>query len=120
MKTNLKPNTVIRCHSKAEQIAAAHMLAALNGNCKICEYMLEKPYEEFPFVCFGGDSIIGYPKKMNALDFNEITTEQKYREVILSDSYTAKVYADKVKVGCQTFAINKIREILKASEKLAK
>lgn len=121
MKTNLKPHTVVRCSNKAEQIAAAHMLAALNGNCEICEYMLQKSCNEFPFVGVNrsGDLIIGYGRKMSAIDFDQISIGESSEEVILNASYTAKVYADKVEVGCQTFPIDKIREIVKVSEKLA-
>lgn len=41
-----------------------------------------------------------------------------YKELKLNDQYTANVYKDKVEVGCQTFTINQVKEILKLSEDL--
>lgn len=42
-----------------------------------------------------------------------VKVEAPIPEVKLNDNYTAKIYKNKVEVGCQEFPISKIREILK-------
>ena len=52
--------------------------------------------------------------------FEFIATEHKpqSKELVLTDSYTAIIYKDKVVVGCQTIDIAKVKEIIKISEEL--
>ncbi len=42
-----------------------------------------------------------------------------YKEVTLNNTYNAKVYADKIEVGCQTFDINILEDLIKASKEIS-
>lgn len=47
-----------------------------------------------------------------------IVQKPRYKEVVLNDEYTAIVYKDEIKVGCQTIPIKKVKEILEANKDL--
>ena len=40
------------------------------------------------------------------------------KEVKLNDQYTARVFKDKIEVGCQEFSIENVKELIKTSESL--
>jgi hypothetical protein len=48
----------------------------------------------------------------------EVIVEPEYKEVDLNGSYTAKVYKDKIEVGCQTFNVSILEELIQAHKEL--
>jgi hypothetical protein len=52
------------------------------------------------------------------LPFYEWALQPVSNMVVLNDNYSAEVHKDKVVVGCQTFPIDKLKEIIKISENL--
>jgi hypothetical protein len=50
--------------------------------------------------------------------YKAVEVVQDFVDIVLNDQYSAKVYKDKVVVGCQTFTMDKVKEILDAGNKL--
>lgn len=53
-----------------------------------------------------------------AVPITMITVLPQVKELKLNDSYTAVIHKDRVEVGCQTFPIEQVEEILKLSKEL--
>lgn len=49
----------------------------------------------------------------------ELDKTPEYKEVKLNSSYTAKVYKDKIEVGCQTFPVSILKELTKALKEVS-
>lgn len=64
---------------------------------------------EFCVVCI--DGYVSIP-------FEKVTPEEEYKELKISDEYTAKVYEDKVEVGCQTIPLDTVKELIKLAESI--
>jgi len=65
-------------------------------------YVLDTDGAQYPVTC---EHITEYVKP-------------SYKEVVINKTYTAKVYADKIEVGCQTFPIAILSELLDLHKKL--
>jgi hypothetical protein len=48
---------------------------------------------------------------------SELSDSLSYKSVELNGQYTAKIYKDRVEVGCQSFPIEKIKDILREHRK---
>jgi hypothetical protein len=53
-----------------------------------------------------------------SLPLEKVVLDEEYEEVELNDTYTAKVYKDKIEVGCQTFPISILDALYDAHEKI--
>jgi hypothetical protein len=50
--------------------------------------------------------------------YKDVKVVEEFINVGLNEQYSARVYKDKVIVGCQTFTIDKVKDILDANKKL--
>lgn len=94
------------------------------------ETTAENYFKHFPVLVFrpegksiSANSYRRYPesKLLGSLaDVLAIVTEKKMIKVTLNDKHTAEVYKDKVVVGCQTFPITVIDNLVLAKNELTK
>lgn len=85
------------------------------------------PYDrEYPFLVWNMDKLSqtqqdtdGNWKKISIPDFKKLAIKHCAHVLLqLNEEYTAKIFKDKIVVGCQTFNINIIDELVKAKQKL--
>lgn len=79
-------------------------------------------WDDNSYIYLNGDEIldeVGDTYEID-IDFNEVWCEStvKFIEVELNDEYTAKVYKNKIEVGCQTIEADKVEELIKAFKKV--
>jgi hypothetical protein len=78
---------------------------------KICSNLVKDEIQNKGYAVVLSDDNFAHP-----VELVKLTTKSK--EVVLNDRYTAKVYTDKIKVGCQTFPISILDELIEARNSL--
>lgn len=116
----------IHVKNKTEKMAALFLLS------KAYNLRIDDIYDngimdmDYPYIKTTGTTISAdceRPSNMIVIEFNENLTCESIRNysrtVKLNDEYVAEVSKGYVKVGCQTFPIEKIQEILDVHSKLS-
>jgi hypothetical protein len=78
---------------------------------KICSILVQDEIQNKGYAVVVSDDILAYPVEL-------VKLTAKSKEVVLNESYTAKVYSDKIEVGCQTFPISILDELIEARNSL--
>lgn len=125
---NKYSNIRIKINNQAEKLAALYFLAAKSG-CKISDIVLKNTLAnnslvmQHPYVYISGEIVtatcsdVGHDitiVKFSDLKNFDSYLALKFVEVVLNKEHTAKVYKDKVVVGCQSFPISVLEELYKA------
>jgi hypothetical protein len=125
---NKYSNIRIKINNQAEKLAALYFLAAKTG-LKISSSVLDATLNnrcigDFCFV-YSHSMISASCKADNStiVEFSDLKNfdsylAPKFVEVVLNKEHTAKVYKDKVVVGCQNFPISVIGDLVRAREKI--
>lgn len=114
---NKYQNIRIKINNQAEKLAALYFLAAKSG-CKISDIVLKNTLnnnyyiKECPYVYVCGDIITAAAQEDGVtVEFSDLKNFDSYLkpqfvEVALNQEHTAKVYKNKIVVGCQTFPVS--------------
>lgn len=120
-----------KCKSAAE-LAAIKAYADSLGFSYGCKELTAQRWFDNRWVilagCKTGKHISGYytdhPPGGTLIAFNEVFEQLAYHdkpafvEVKLNDEHTAKVYKDRVEVGCQSFPVDVVGKLAEALEKV--
>jgi hypothetical protein len=93
-------------HIKVKNVVLVSKESTSNKSDLVHDYLKT---HEFCVVCT--DSGVCVP-------FESVTPLGEYKELKISDEYTAKVYEDKVVVGCQTIPLDTVKELIKLAENI--
>jgi hypothetical protein len=69
-------------------------------------------------IDFANESIIGFVFPAQTIEF--VKRAPEYKEMKISRDYSAKVYADKIEVGCQTISITNFKKLQKLVDEMTK
>lgn len=124
MKHNLKENDAV-ANVTAEQLEVVKTIANQNG-IAICETFLKEGLKKYPAFFFASNSEIAGTQNSyhlrNYMKFEKFILKMMGKEVFtpievkLNDSYTAVVTPESVKVGCQEFTHQAIKEVYEATQ----
>jgi len=124
MKHNLKENDAV-ANVTAEQLEVVKTIANQNG-IAICETFLKEGLKKYPAFFFASNSEIAGTQNSyhlrNYMKFEKFILKMMGKEVFtpievkLNDSYKAVVTPESVKVGCQEFTHQAIKEVYEATQ----
>jgi len=113
--------------NQAEKLTAIHTLSALTG-LPVSESLVRSALRgdnitQYPYVAVDAQKTINAfskPISSNVVGFCDIATLFPVKEVTvkLNDEYSAIVSPDGIKVGCQKFSIDTLKELYQAYEQV--
>ena len=122
-------DVVIKTTSKADYIAALNLVKVISNGTLIPDVADGKYWKSHPYVGLSGCLVTSFAQTHHGIKtYNYDNVGELLRDlyadisasVKLNADYTAVITKDQVVVGCQTFPISKMKEIMDAHKALIK